>query len=205
MGCGMDAETRERAFEPFFTTKPAGAGTGLGLAAVHGLVGQHRGAIDLRSVPGEGTTITIHLPAAAGEEVTGTTPDEARASGGTETILLAEDHELIRKLTQVILESAGYAVLAARDGADAIRLIADRAQHLDLAMVDVVMPRLGSEAVFRNLRRHRPGIPVLFACASSSQDLQLDLASHERVGLVQKPYGRDELLRKIREVLRLPG
>jgi signal transduction histidine kinase/CheY-like chemotaxis protein len=199
-GVGMDPQTRERAFEPFFTTKERGEGTGLGLSTVYGLIGQHRGAIYIVSALGRGTSIEVYLPVALGADVDETTGPASDTLRGTETILLAEDHETVRELTRAMLESAGYSVLVASNGAEAVRIIADHAGEVALALLDVVMPKQGGEKVFQYLREHQPDVPVLFATGYGANATAV-VQRHEGVALIQKPYAREELLRQIRQIL----
>lgn len=199
-GAGMDADTCLRACEPFFTTKAPGHGTGLGLAMVHGLVAQHGGAVDIGSVVGEGTTVSIHLPVADAEPSVAVAAPGKATTSGSETILFAEDDPAVRAMTGALLTGAGYSVLPAQDGVEAVRLIAEHGADIDLALLDVVMPGLGGPQVFRALRAKHPGIPVVFASGyGNAPDPAITAAS--RVAMVPKPYTRDELLGKIRELL----
>ncbi len=200
-GCGMDEETLGNVFEPFFTTKDVGEGTGLGLSTVYGLVKQHEGLVHVYSEVGKGTTFKIYLPlieraaAAVGDKIEGPAP------GGTETILLAEDDETLLKLTKAILEHAGYTVLAAIDGEEAQRLFEDHADAIDLALLDVMMPKLGGKAVYERIREARPGVRVLFSSGYSMNAIHTNFVLDEGLALIQKPCQRDNLLRKVREAL----
>jgi len=203
-GCGMTAETMARVFEPFFTTKGQGEGSGLGLATVHGLVTQHGGAIHIHSEVGSGTRVSIHLPVTSKTASERALEAPRRAPTGCETILVAEDDPLVHMFTRAVLEEAGYTVLSATTGAEAVAVVDDRGDSLDLALLDVVMPVLGGKAVFHHLCKCRPGIPVVFTSGYGEDMLRLD-CDGGRVALVQKPYARDDLLRKIRELLDRPG
>jgi two-component system, cell cycle sensor histidine kinase and response regulator CckA len=200
-GCGMDKETVARVFEPFFTTKDVGKGTGLGLSIVYGLVKQHEGQIDIYSEVGKGTRFKIYLPliersaAVVGEEIEDLVPD------GTETILLAEDDEMVLKLSNAILTRAGYTVLTAVDGEEAIGVFNAQADSIDLAILDVVMPKLGGRAVFEQIRAKRPKLRVLFSSGYSMNAIHTNFVLDEGLTLIQKPYQRADLLRKIRETL----
>jgi signal transduction histidine kinase/ActR/RegA family two-component response regulator len=199
-GRGMDAETRQRAFEPFFTTKELGAGTGLGLSMVHGLVTQHGGVANIVSELGQGTTVEIVLPAVASTECTAVVQPTTEIAGGPETILFAEDDELVRRLTAQMLTSAGYSVLLAADGLEAVSLIAQHARRIDLALLDLVMPKLGGLEVCRALHSQRPGVPVVFA-SGQGFDAASDSVTADAAELIHKPYSREDLLGTIRRVL----
>jgi PAS domain S-box-containing protein len=200
-GCGMDQETLGKVFEPFFTTKDVGKGTGLGLATVYGVVRQHEGLLHVYSEPGQGTTFKIYLPlaerstAVVGKKIEGPVPD------GTETILLAEDNETLLKLTKHFLEFAGYTVLTAIDGEDALRVFEEHADEIDMALLDVMMPKLGGKAVYERIRKTRPDLPFLFASGYSMNAIHTNFVLDEGLQLIQKPYRRVDLLRKVREVL----
>ena len=200
-GCGMDGETLGKAFEPFFTTKGVGEGTGLGLSTVYGLVRQHQGMIHAYSEIGEGTTFKIYLPlversvTAVGDKIEGSVP------GGTETILLAEDEEMVRNLTKAILERAGYTLLTACDGEEALRVFEEKVDKIDLALLDVMMPNLGGRAVFERIRETTQEVRVLFTSGYSMNAVHTNFVLDQDVALIQKPYLRDALLRKVRDVL----
>ena len=200
-GCGMDQETLGKVFEPFFTTKDVGKGTGLGLATVYGVVRQHEGLVHVYSEVGQGTTFKIYLPQAerssaiVGKKIEDFVPD------GSETILLAEDNETLLKLTKHFLEHAGYTVLIAIDGEDALRVFEEHADEIDMAVLDVMMPNLGGKAVFERIRETRPDFPFLFASGYSMGSLHDNFTLEEGLQLIQKPFRRDDLLRKVREVL----
>src|SRR5207248_3192508 len=157
-GTGMDAQTKSHIFEPFFTTKEKGKGTGLGLATVYGVVKQSGGYIWVYSEPGQGTAFKIYLP-----RVT-ETPDATRRRstpaaprGGSETVLLVEEDEMVRKLTRRMLSNRGYAVLAAADGGDALRQLESHPGSVDLLVTDVVMPGMSGREVAQRLLVLRPG------------------------------------------------
>ncbi len=200
-GCGMDSRTLENVFEPFFTTKEVGEGTGLGLSTVYGIVKQHKGMVHIYSQVGKGSTFKIYLPqveravGAVGSKIEGAVP------GGSETILVAEDDAPLLNLTRTILEKAGYAVLTAIDGEDALRVFEEHPDVIDMALLDVMMPKLGGRAVFDRIRVQRPQMRVLFASGYSMNAIHTDFVLEEGLQLVQKPYQRDILLRKVRETL----
>ncbi|MDX9973141.1 MAG: transporter substrate-binding domain-containing protein, partial [FCB group bacterium] len=161
-GCGIDPGIIKRIFDPFFTTKEVGRGTGLGLATVYGIVRQHGGLIDVSSEPGKGTTFKIYLPkvSAGPEEVQ--KPELGQDNGGTEVILLAEDEDMVREVTRLVLEKAGYRVICARDGEEAVAMAEERGFEIALALLDVVMPGLGGRAVYERLKGRFPQMRFLF-------------------------------------------
>jgi len=202
-GSGMDAETRRRVFEPFFTTKAAGEGTGLGLAGVHGFVRQSGGAITVYSEPGEGTTFRIYLP----QLVAGDEPDAAgeRAEPppprGAETVLLAEDEELVREILSEVLEEAGYTVLPAATGAEALGLLSGGATRVDLLLTDVVMPDLRGPDLAAAAAQRRPGLPVIFTSGYTRDAVLREGIAAAEVAFLQKPVDSRELLRTVRRLL----
>ena len=164
-GVGIPSEVQDRIFEPFFTTKEVGEGTGLGLATVYAIVKQHNGWINLVSEVGQGSTFQVYFPAVAkpGYSFPEQQPGTAVVYGGTETILLAEDDDTLRELALTILQKAGYHVLAARDGEEAIRLFQQNIDTIELVVLDAVMPKQSGRAVYDCIRQDRAELPVLFS------------------------------------------
>ena len=200
-GCGMDPETMQHIFEPFFTTKEIGKGTGLGLATAYGIVQQHKGTIRVESRLGAGTTFRVLLPLVEEEAAQSETNAKPETAGGTETILLAEDNEMVRDFTVEMLQGAGYRLLTANDGEEAITLFEAHRDEIDLLLLDIVMPRMGGVEAWQRISEIHPGIPVLFASGYSESALRGDSIDEEDLVLVQKPFKRDELLSRIRAVL----
>lgn len=200
-GCGMSAELQELVFEPFYTTKRDSGGTGLGLSTVYGIVEQHGGLLQLESEPGRGTVFRVHFQL----ETDAAAPDapraEAAAAGGTGTILLAEDDDGVRAFARRSLERAGYAVLEAADGDEALRLFARDPDRVALALLDVVMPGMGGREVHDRLRKVRPDLPVLFCSGYSGDSLHTRFILDEGLQLLPKPYERRALLGRIRSLL----
>ncbi|MEI8243662.1 MAG: PAS domain S-box protein, partial [bacterium] len=202
-GCGMDQEIRAHIFEPFFTTKAAGKGTGLGLAMVYGIVSQNNGFIDVASAPGQGTSFNIYWPRVRGagtHQVAGETPQAV--VGGSETILLVEDEEVVRALTYEFLASLGYTVLTADGPETALRLAAGPSGEIQLLVTDVIMPVMNGRDLARRVVELRPAIKSLFvsgfaADALAQQGGVLDAGVH----FLAKPFSRDDLARKVREAL----
>lgn len=203
-GTGMEEATSKRIFEPFFTTKPEGAGTGLGMSVVFGIVKQHNGHIDVQSTPGKGTRFDIFLPIsqerlpARKKNKRLTRPTTAN---GNETILLVEDNEQVRDLATLMLSGAGYNVLEARDGREALDLFSRQATRFDLVIMDVVMPRMGGREVMESLRRINPAIRILFTSGYSSSDSHTNFITEEGLDFIQKPYDANSLLNRVRFVL----
>ena len=200
-GVGMDEETLEHVFEPFFTTKEEGRGTGLGLATVYGIVRQHDGMVIAYSEPGHGTTFKVYLPICESDADAVGTLIEGPAVGGSETILLAEDDAMVRDLAVRFLENAGYTVLVAEDGRQAMTLFQEHAGQVDMALLDVVMPAMGGREACEKMRAVQPDLPVLFCSGYSENAIHSNFVLKEGLVLLQKPYARAELLRAVRAVL----
>lgn len=200
-GVGMDEETSSHIFEPFYTTKGFGAGMGLGLATVYGIVAQHGGFISVYSAPGQGASFDVHLPASEVAVNIIATPAQAPPSSGHETVLLAEDDPGVRMLTNRILSGAGYCVIEACDGREAMRLAEENLAAIDLALLDVVMPHLGGKAVHDLLKKLRPELPVLFMSGYTSGAVDTNSVLQPGMELVAKPFDQATLLHRVRAVL----
>ncbi len=206
-GCGMNAETLGQIFEPFFTTKELGQGTGLGLATVYGLVKQNEGLIDVSSRPGEGSTFQIFLPRhlGAGVEKEEQKRVAAQVSPGEETILLVEDELAILKLVQHVLERAGYCVLPAQSPAEAVKLGQQHRGRIDLLITDVVLPEMNGWDLMSELRKKDPELRPLFMSGYTA-DIIADHGVLETGGVfLHKPFMKDDLLLKVREILGSPA
>jgi CheY-like chemotaxis protein len=206
-GCGMTPEVQQRIFEPFFTTKDVGKGTGLGLAHVYGIVQQHRGTIHVSSAPGHGTTFQIYLPTVE-RESDGEPPQSlvpatagARAGARAETILLAEDEPIVRELAVRMLTAAGYTVLEAADGEEAVRLFAEHRERIALSLLDVVMPRLDGHAAFRRMCEAQPDARVIFCTGYDPETARTEGLIEARHPLIEKPYSPQVLLNTVRRVI----
>jgi two-component system cell cycle sensor histidine kinase/response regulator CckA len=200
-GAGMTAEVRARIFEPFFSTKGVEHGTGLGLAVVYGIVEQHQGFVRVDSAPGEGTTFRIYLPAIveAGRGVAAPTPPAP--PGGSETVLLADDTDAVRDVTRRMLEGAGYHVLDAADGHDALATFERNPAAVHLAVLDAVMPGLNGPDLFTRMRAVRPDLPAIFLSGYSADTIGADWLAEVGAELVMKPVSRHDLLARVRAVL----
>ena len=200
-GVGMDEQTRARIFEPFFTTK-SDKGTGLGLSTVYGIVKQLGGTIWVYSEPGMGTTFKIYFPVA--QSVERTTPARAvrpvvPATG--ETILLVEDEEAVRKMTRRLLVAAGYSVLVAADAKEALGIIGENSDRIDLMLTDLVMPKMGGVQLAEEARRLVPSLPVLFMSGYAENAVGHFEDLSEETQFIGKPFSAADLSRKVREVL----
>ncbi len=201
-GCGMPKEVMNHIFEPFFTTKETGKGTGLGLSTVYGIVKQHEGMIHVYSEEGKGTTFKIYLPVSerAATDVGNKIKDPVPL--GNETILVVEDSEEVRHLAKEILERAGYRVIEARDGQEAIEMIESGAvQDVAAYLLDVVMPRKSGWDVYKWLCSQKPGCRVLFMSGYSENAVHMNYVLKSGCHLVQKPFSRESLLKELRKVI----
>jgi two-component system, cell cycle sensor histidine kinase and response regulator CckA len=200
-GHGMDVQTRARIFEPFFTTKEAGRGTGLGMSTVYGIVKQTGGGIYVYSEIGKGTRVAIYLPRLAAD-VQEALPSQADApQTGTETILIVEDEESVRKLVAVMLERSGYAVVMASGGEEAIRICQDHSVHLDLLITDLILPHIDGQEIARRAREHRPDLKTLFMSGYTEHAILRKGKFDEAAYFIQKPFTRAALTTKVREIL----
>jgi len=199
-GTGMDQKTRQRIFDPFFTTKEMGRGTGLGLASVYGVIKNHGGFIDVYSEIGEGTTFNIYLPV-LDQKI----PEEKRLSSeilsGKEIVLLVDDEEIIAEIMEKALTLAGYRVLLARGGEEAIEVYKKNQNDIDLVVLDMIMPGMNGGKVFNRLREINPGVKVILSSGYSIDGEASQIMARGCNGFIQKPFGIKELSQKIREVL----
>lgn len=204
-GQGMDSETLSHIFEPFFTTKETGQGTGLGLSTVYGIVQQSGGRVQVQSQPGRGTTFRIYLPRVWETEVPEATEVVSMHKvAGHETILLVEDHAALRDLTATILETSGYKVLQAGSPNEAERICREYSSTIDMVLTDVIMPGDNGPALARRLQQQLPGIRLMYISGYvENPALREEVLGHD-LPFLQKPYGPDELLAKVREVLDSP-
>lgn len=201
-GTGMDPGTLAHIFEPFFTTKEPGKGTGLGLSTVYGIVKQSDGYIWVESSPGKGSTFQVYLPQYLGMPAAEAQKTEAKEKvRGSESILLAEDAEPLRKLTQRFLEQGGYQVIAAPSGEDALQLAARHPEHFDLLLTDVIMPGINGRMLAERLLAQRPGMKVLYMSGYTDSFIAGHGVLESGLHLLHKPFTEDVLLQKIREVL----
>jgi two-component system, cell cycle sensor histidine kinase and response regulator CckA len=202
-GQGMDNGTRAHIFEPFFTTKDVGKGTGLGLATVYGIIKQSGGFIWVESSPGQGATFEIYLLPAM-KPVTSSDPavKPAELPGGTETVLVVEDEAGVRDLACQFLISSGYSVLQAKDGVEALEVIAGQVGPVHLVVSDLLMPRMGGTELAAHLKVCCPDAKVMFITGYSEFSGDSNSLSKQNPGVIlQKPFSKRSLLEKIRESL----
>jgi two-component system, cell cycle sensor histidine kinase and response regulator CckA len=196
-GVGMSAEVRERAFEPFFTTKESGRGTGLGLATVYAIVEKHGGTLEVESELNRGTTLKLYLPETERRVEEAAPRPERELVGGTETILIAEDNDVVRGALAEILEDVGYAVLPTKTGEEAVLAFRTHRDKIALALFDVVMPKLTGPEACAQIRALSPGFPVIFTSGYGERLERLTEAD----AVLRKPYQPEEVVRCIRDVL----
>jgi len=205
-GVGMNAAVRDRIFEPFFTTKGTGKGTGLGLATVFGIVKQHGGFVHVESEPGQGSTFRVFLPVAeigAIPEPLHPVLEDLPVRGGTETILIAEDHEGIREMAHAALSSLGYQVMFACDGEEAVALFSAHRHEISLVLLDVIMPRCSGPMAYAAIKELKPDVAVIFVTGYSNEMAALAEIVESGVPVLRKPYSPGALCRCVREALDL--
>jgi two-component system, cell cycle sensor histidine kinase and response regulator CckA len=200
-GTGMDAETKARMFEPFFTTKGQGKGTGLGLATLYGIVKQSDGNVWVYSEIGHGTAFKIYLPRVIATAEAGASPTESAAPRGTETVLVVEDDEQVRRLTRKMLEARGHTVFVAAGGAAALQLLETHAGRIDLLVTDVVMPGMSGRELVERVAVLRPTMKVLYLSGYTDDAVVRHGVLQAGIAFLQKPFAADTLVRKVREVI----
>ncbi|HEY8369670.1 MAG TPA: response regulator [Thermodesulfobacteriota bacterium] len=200
-GIGMDESILPNIFDPFFTTKGPGKGTGLGLAMVYGIVKQHDGLIQVESTPGKGSSFTVYFPVVEAKAEPAPETAAQTARGGHETILLAEDDDMVRELIVRTLETAGYRIVTAADGEEALEVFERYRDDVALAIVDAVMPKLGAREVCRELRARKPALRFLVVSGYSVSAIDEQLVQEDGLPFVQKPFRPSDLLCRVREIL----
>ena len=204
-GCGMDEETQNRIFEPFYTTKEIGKGTGLGLATVYGIVKQSGGFIWVYSEEGRGTTFKVYLPRVDSPLTEARPSRRIEINKGTETILVVEDAEPLRALTTEFLTSSGYTVLEAANGDEAIQIAQSHGGSIDLLLTDVVMPRMGGKPLVEQMAQIRPHTRVLYMSGYPNDGIVQAGILSNGVALLEKPFTREILSKRVRQVLDEPA
>jgi two-component system, cell cycle sensor histidine kinase and response regulator CckA len=200
-GSGMDEETMVHLFEPFFTTKEQGKGTGLGLSTVYGIVKQSGGFVRAKSEPGAGSTFDVFFPCIPAEAAAPARMPPGQASGGGRTVLVAEDESAVRALTCRVLRKAGYRVIEASNGEEALDLAAAFGGALDLVLTDVVMPRMSGRVLAERLLAERPGTPILFMSGYTDDAVLHHGLVHADIHLLQKPMLPDQLLAAVADLV----
>ncbi len=200
-GVGMDAKTLERVFEPFFTSRKDGTGTGLGLATAFGIIKNHDGFIIAKSQLGQGTTMDVYLPACDEPLPEESAAPQAFLPPGDWTVLLVDDEDCVRDVTQNMLETVGCTVLAARNGPETLELFRARQGQIDLVILDMTMPGMSGAEVFDALRAIDSQVKVLLSSGYSAQEHAAALLSRGCNGFLGKPYGVADLVTKLVELL----
>ena len=204
-GMGMDPQTAAKIFDPFFTTKPMGKGTGLGLAVVYGIVQAHQGHITLTSAANQGTAFRVYLPLADPKSASHhPTSDAATTQGGSETILLAEDEPAVRALFARVLNNAGYRVIEASSGEEAIARFAEHGAAIDLLLFDLIMPKLDGYRAMESIAAKKPGIKYLFVSGYAPENIRRPELRELQAAILAKPASPKELLARVRAVLDTP-
>jgi PAS domain S-box-containing protein len=205
-GCGMSEEVIKHVFEPFYTTKDVGKGTGMGLATVYGIVKQNQGSIYVSSELGRGTTVTVNWPVIATEdaEVKLERPEEL-TSGGNEVILLAEDEQQIREITNRQLQEAGYTVIETEHGLDALEQATHYQGTIDLLFTDVVIPVMGGKELSEKIKEIYPNILILFGSGYMDDSIHQDIIDLGEDHFINKPYNIQDIMAKIRRLLDNPA
>jgi CheY-like chemotaxis protein len=202
-GCGMDEQLQAHIFEPFFTTKETGKGTGLGLSTVYGIIKQHGGSIFVYSERNHGSVFKVFFPRVEGDEysVESSRSGVSEVQQGLETILVAEDSEVVRLLACDLLESFGYRVLAAESPERCIAMARNFAGTIDLLVTDVIMPGMNGKELYQALREVRPALKVLFMSGYTSNVIGQHGVLDQEEAFVQKPFTIQSLSEKVRQVL----
>ena len=201
-GCGMNKDALVNIFEPFYTTKKEGQGTGLGLATVYGIVKQNGGFIHVYSEPGQGSTFKIYLPRHPDEGADAADDEpEMEIQGGTETILIVEDEEIVLTLSKTMLDMLGYKVLAARGAADALRLVREYAENIDLLLTDVVMPDMNGKELSERITAMKPGVKCLYMSGYTADVIAHQGILDEGLQFISKPFSLKDLAAKIRKAV----
>jgi nitrogen-specific signal transduction histidine kinase/ActR/RegA family two-component response regulator len=203
-GIGIHEEIRDRIFEPFFTTKRPDQGTGLGLAMVFGIVEQNQGRIEVYSEPGRGTTFKVYFPQTYEQAESDESRRTGRSLDGNETVLLVEDEPMVRALAVELLRSRGYEILAVGSGEEALAVAGQHDGAIDLLLTDVIMPGMNGGELAATLGRQRPQMKVLFTSGHTENVIAHHGVLYEGVEFLSKPYSRDSLLTRVREVLEAP-
>ncbi len=200
-GHGMDQDTRDQIFEPFFSTKGSGKGTGLGLSMVHGIVINHEGQITCSSVPGKGTCFNIYLPTVEGIRRKKLAEEKVACRKGDETILVVDDDEAIRHSSKQRLEKEGYTVLTASRGERALEVYGQKADTIQLVLLDLIMPGMGGERCLKKLFYTYPGIKVVIISGYAPDDESMQTIEARTSGYLNKPYTGEQLLKTVRKAL----
>jgi CheY-like chemotaxis protein len=195
-GSGMNDVTKAKIFDPFFTTKFAGRG--LGLAAVAGILRGHMGRLDVESIPGEGTTFTVFLPAVEPIVPQVVEPPSSVVAHAAGTLLFVDDEPLLRKMGKQVLENAGYSVLLAENGREAVAIFQQNSRDIATVLLDITMPVVGGSEAFRLIREIRQDVPVILMSGFNEESAREGLGTSARACFIQKPYTVDLLVATVR-------
>jgi two-component system cell cycle sensor histidine kinase/response regulator CckA len=205
-GCGIPQEILDRIFDPFFSTKEVGAGTGLGLSTVYGIVKQTGGFIFVDSVVGRGTIFSLFLPHFAGGAESGVPIGEIEAPvqkdlSGIGNVLLVEDEDAVRAFGSRALRNKGYNVLEANSGEQALEVLRDSAEQIDLLITDVVMPKVDGPTLVKTVRESHPDLKVIFISGYTEDNFRQKLGEDEGIHFLPKPFSLKQLAAKVKEVM----
>ncbi len=202
-GHGMSPDVVQRVFDPFFSLKGHGGSYGLGLSVAYGIVKAHAGEIRVHSTPGQGTRFEVILPVnqMALQPVVPSAPRAMELGPGHGTILVVDDEQLIRSMTRDLLQMAGYEVMVACDGAEALAILRERGHEIDLVILDLLMPGMDGAEVFKSLREVKPSLPCIFSSGYGAEDVAAAYRNDEHVRILSKPYEAATLTSAIRELL----
>jgi len=204
-GIGMDPLTKQKIFDPFFTTKGPGKGTGLGLALVYSIIENHHGAIEVESEPGKGTTFNVYFPVDESVLLSDQPilSDETDLPGGTETVLIIEDEEMLNEMLQNFLTSKGYKVLSASDGEEGIALFSQHQKEISVVLSDFGLPKMNGDEVVRRINSINPAMKIILASGFIEPDIIIEMTKIGVKKVINKPYSYTEVTRSIRTVLDL--
>jgi len=199
-GIGMSTETIKKIYDPFYTTKEMGRGTGLGLSSVYGIIRNHNGHIQVKSIPDKGTTFTIFLPA-TDKEVIQEEKKPGRTLTGSETILLVDDEKMVLEVSSRLLQKLGYEVLTAENGMEAVQTYQSYRSRIGCIILDMIMPVQNGGQTYDRLKQIDPGIKVLLSSGYSLDSQAKEIMNRGCNGFIQKPFTIKELSEKVRSVI----
>ncbi len=200
-GVGMTKVVKNSIFDPFFTTKGEGKGTGLGLATVYGIVKNHGGHINVYSEPDVGTTFTLYFPASE-KEITKTVKKAKKTVKGNATILVIDDEEYVRDLSKSLLGNMGYKIFVAENGSKGLRIYKEKKMEIDLVLLDIIMPEMPGEEIFKKLVSYDPDIRIVLIRGFSKEEKALDMLNGGAMGFIQKPFNSGDLSETINKAIK---